>query len=87
MSQKPDEVFTIEVNGIEIKVQHEKLVASDVLELAIKHKAITGKSDQYILESEDPRKEFKPEDWVNFHEYKEFSAERSAPTPVANNQP
>ena len=87
MNNDDKEQFTIEVNGIEIKINHEKLLASDVLKLAATAGAFTGKPEEYILESDDPRHEFKSEDWVNFHEYKKFTAERSAPTPVAQSRP
>ena len=89
MSNQPDQqstievIFPIEVNGILIKVSHEKLVASDVLKLAAKHHAISGTPEEYLLESDDPPREFKGDDWVDFATYKTFTAERSGPTPVA----
>ena len=83
MEQQPRTQFTIEVNGVDIKVSYEKLVAADVLKLAAEHGAISGKPDSYILESEEPEREFKNDDWIDFHEYKEFTAERSGPTPIA----
>ena len=83
MNEQTKVQFTIEVNGIELKVNYEKLVAADVLSLAADHNAISGGPDEYVLESEDPKKEFKKDDWVDFSEYKKFIAERSAPTPVA----
>lgn len=83
MEQQPRTQFTIEVNGVEIKVSYEKLVAADVLKLAAEHGAISGKPDNYILESEEPEREFKNDDWVDFHQYKEFITERSGPTPIA----
>ena len=83
MENDGNELFTIEVNGIEIKVNHEKLVATDILKLAAHRGAFSGKPEEYILESDEPKREFKSDDWVDFREYKEFTAERSAPTPVA----
>ena len=83
MDDKPTDQFTITVNGKELKLHHEKLVASDVLKLAKKHGAFTGKPEEYVLLSDNPEHEFKNDDWVDFREYKEFTAERSAPTPVA----
>ena len=82
----PDESqarFSIEVNGKPIKLHHEKLVAGDVLKLAAQYGAITGKPEEYVLLSDDPEHEFKNDDWVDFREYKRFTAERSAPTAVA----
>ena len=78
-----DQQSEIEVNGIPIKVSHEKLVASDVLQLAAKYRAISGKPEEYVLESDDPQYEFKSDDWVDLTKYKSFSAEKSGPTPVA----
>ena len=75
--------FTIEVNGTQITLQQEKLVAGDVLKLAVQHGAFTGKPEEYVLLSNEPEHEFKNDDWVDFREYKDFTAERSAPTPVA----
>ena len=83
MDDKTKEQFTITVNGKEIKLHYEKLVASDVLKLAEKHGAFTGNPEEYVLLSDEPEHEFKNDDWVDFREYKEFTAERSAPTPIA----
>ena len=83
MDKDPKEQFAIEVNGIEIKLNHEKLVAIDVLKLAAERGAFTGNPEEYILESDNPKHEFKSNDWVDFRKYKEFTAERSALTPVA----
>ena len=83
MNEQTENQFTIEVNGKQIKVNHEKLVASDVLKLAAEHGAFSGKPDEYVLQSEEPEHEFKNDDWVDFREYKVFIAERSAPTPIA----
>ena len=83
MDDQSKEKFTIKVNGIQIKVNHEKLVAADILKLAADHGAISGKPDEYVLESDDPKHEFKNDDWVDFYEYKVFTAERSGATPVA----
>ena len=83
MADQSSEQFTIEVNGVEIKVGHEKLVAGDVLRLASGRGAFSGKPDEYVLEADEPKHEFKNDEWVDFQEYKIFTAERSAPTPVA----
>lgn len=73
----------ITVNGVGIKVDHEKVLASDLLALAVKHGAISGSPDEYVLLSKEPEHEFKANDWVALLEYKEFYTERSTPTPVA----
>ena len=83
MEDEDKTLFTIEVNGKPIKLHHEKLVAGDVLKIASQHGAFTGKPEEYVLLSDKPEHEFKNDDWVDFREYKEFTAERSAPTPVA----
>ena len=83
MEDQPNEQFLIVVNGVEIKVNYEKLVAADVLKLAAEYNAIRGNPDGFILESNDPEHEFKNDDWVDFHDYKDFTAEKSAPTPIA----
>ena len=83
MAEQTKEQFTITVNGKEIKLSHEKLVAGDVLKLAADHGAFTGPPKEYVLLSDEPEHEFKNDDWVDFREYKEFTAERSAPTTVA----
>ena len=83
MADQANPQFTIEVNGVEIKVDHEKLLAEDVLRLAAQHEAFPHKPEEYILASDDPKREFKTDDWVDFHTYKVFHAERSTPTPIA----
>ena len=83
MDDKHDGHFTVVVNGKEIKLTHEKLVAADLLKLAAQHGAFSGKPEEYILISDEPEHEFKSDDWVDFREYKEFTAERSSPTPIA----
>ncbi len=83
MEPQTDEQFTIEVNGIEIKIEYEKLVAADILKRAANNGAFSGKWEDYVLESDDPVHEFKNNDWVDFHEYKIFSAEKSGSTPIA----
>ena len=83
METQPDTQYNITVNGKTIKVNHEKLIAADVLILAARHGAFPHKPEEYILASDDPKYEFKNEEWVDFHTYKDFHAERSAPTPIA----
>ena len=74
---------SITINDMEVKVHFEKLVALDVLALAVEQGVIGTKPENYVLESKNPPHTFKHEEWVNFLEYKEFTAEMSAPTPVA----
>ena len=76
--------FTVN-NTLLIKTPHEKLAAGDIIRLAIKQGAggISGKPEDYVLQSLDPEREFKSDDIVNLGEYKEFLTEKSGRTPVA----
>lgn len=78
-----NQLFAITVNGVEIKTRHEKLVPEDILNLAAENGAISGDSGGYVLVSEEPEREFKNGEWVDFSEHKEFIAEKTGPTPVA----
>ena len=75
--------YTFTVNGQEIKTPHEKLAAQDILQLAINAGAITGKPDDYVLESHEPSHQFKADDIVDLTQYKDFITEKSGSTPVA----
>ena len=84
MSTPPPKYFTFVVNGTEIKTEHEKLVAADVLRLAEKAGAIPNKSENYTLETADTKHSFKNDDWVDFREYKEFITVPISATDVAD---
>lgn len=75
------ETFTLKVNGIEVQMEHEKVVAHDVLELAEKEGAIPGKPENYVLEGDKGR--YGRDDWVNLSEDSVFITLRDAPTQVA----
>ena len=62
--------FEIMVNGVQIKVDAEKLQAKRVLEIAKEHRAMPGKPEDYQLQGDKVL--YKPDDWVNFEEDKEF---------------
>ena len=79
MEQKS--TFEIMVNGVQIKVDVEKLQAERVLEIAKEHGAMPGKPEDYLLQGE--KYLYKPEDWVNFEEDKEFITIPAGPTDVA----
>ena len=83
MATSSNEIFTFTVNGAEIKTEHEKLVAADILKLAEREGAIPNKSENYILESIDEEHRFKSDDWVDFREYKEFLTVPTSKTDVA----
>ena len=73
--------FEITVNGVQIKVDVEKLLAKKVLEKAKEHGAMPGKPEDYQLQGEKGL--YKPDDWVNFEEDKDFITIPSGPTDVA----
>ena len=78
-------IYEFTVNQTLIKTPHEKLSAGDVIRLAIKQGAsgISGKPEDYVLQSLDPDREFKSDDIVDLLESKEFITEKSGRTPVA----
>ena len=75
------DTFTIKVNGAEMTVSDERVVAHDILELAEKHGAIPGKPDEYELHGD--KRVYKWEDMVNLSEDNVFITLRKGPTPVA----
>ena len=75
--------FTFTVNDTDIKTQHEKLVAADILKLAAQEGAIPNKPEGYILETADESHQFKNDDWVNLQEYKNFITVPNSKTDVA----
>ena len=83
MATGNDALYSFIINGIEIKTPHEKLTAGDILQLAIKNGAISGKPEDYILESHEPERQFKADDVIDLAEFKDFITEKSGPTPVA----
>ena len=78
-------IYEFTVNETLTKTPHEKISAGDIIRLAIEEGAggISGKPEDYVLQSLDPEREFKPDDIVDLREYKEFITEKSGPTPVA----
>lgn len=75
------ETFTLKVNGIEMQMGQEKVVAHDILELAEKEGAIPGKPENYLLDGDKGR--YGWDDWVNLSEDSVFITLRNAPTQVA----
>ena len=59
-------VYEFTVNKTLIKAPHEKLSAGDIIRLAIKHGAagVSGKPEDYVLQSLAPDREFKSDDIV-----------------------
>ena len=77
------ESFAFTVNDSEIKTNHEKLIAADILQLAYEAGAIPNKPETYYLETADEKHRFKNEDWVSFLEYKDFITVPTGKTDVA----
>lgn len=75
------ETFTLKVNGVEMQMGQEKVVAHDILELAEKEGAIPGKPENYLLDGDKGR--YGWDDWVNLSEDSVFITLRDAPTQVA----
>lgn len=75
------DTFTIKVNGAEMTMSDERVVAHDILELAEKQGAIPGKPDEYELQGDKGR--YGWEDMVNLSEDSVFITLRKGPTPVA----
>ena len=73
--------FSFKVNGIEIKVDRPKILASEVLDLAAQRGAMPGKPEDYILQGD--KGPYKSDDWVNLEEDNQFITIPNTPTPVA----
>ena len=79
MKSKPE--FEIKVNGVLIKVAEDKLTAGEILKRAKDHNAMPRKPEDYELQGE--KRLYKPDEWVNFEEDKEFITIPIGPTDVA----
>ena len=73
--------FPLKVNGVEMTVGQEKVVAHDILELAQKHGAVPGAIEDYVLDGDKGR--YGWDDWVNVSEDSVFITLVNRPTPVA----
>lgn len=73
--------FTLKVNGIEMEVEHERVVAHDILELAEKRGATPGKIEDYVLVGDKGR--YGWDDMVNLAEDSVFITLVDKPTQVA----
>ena len=79
-----NDFFEFSVNGTELKVEHQKVIAGEILELAANNGAIDGNPRDYILKSlTTDDKEYKWDDEVDLEEDKEFITIPTSPTPVA----
>ena len=73
--------YEFTVNGTLIKTPHEKLMAADVIRLAIEYGAATGKPEDYVLVSLDPDRQFKSDDSVDLLDYKGVRHRKIRPHP------
>ena len=73
--------FTFKVNGVEIRTDHQSLLAKKILELAKEKGAIPGNPGDYILQGD--KGSYKANDRVNLEEDNVFIAIPDKPTPVA----
>ena len=73
--------FTFKVNGVELRTDHQSLLAKEILQLAKEKGAIPGNPEDYILKGD--KGEYKGDDRVNLEEDNLFIAIPDKPTPVA----
>lgn len=81
MIETASKEFTFKINGVEIPIEHQKIVAHDILELAEKKGAIPGKPEDYTLQGDKGK--YGWDDWVDLEEDDLFIAIPNTPTPVA----
>ena len=75
------EKIPVKVNGVEVEMGQEIVVAHDILELAQKHGAVPGNIKDYVLDGDKGR--YGWNDWVNLSEDSVFITLVNKPTPVA----
>lgn len=73
--------FVFKVNGVELSTDFEKLVTTDILNIARENEAIPGKPENYELKGE--KGTYGPDDWINLSEDNVFITVPMGPTPVA----
>ena len=79
--EETEEKFLIRVNGFAIRTAHEQLVAREILELAKKQEAFSGKPEDYLLMGDKGL--YGSKDQVNVREDDLFVAISDRPTLVA----
>ena len=75
------EKIPLKVNGVEMEMEREIVVAHDILELAQKRGAVPGDIKDYVLDGDKGRYDWN--DWVNLAEDSVFITLVNKPTPVA----
>ena len=73
--------FTLKVNGIEMTMRYVGVVVHDIMELAEKNGAISGKPEDYILQGD--KEVYGWDNWVDLEEDNRFITIPNQPTPVA----
>ena len=73
--------FTFKINGVEIRTDHQSLLAKEILELAKEKGAIPGNPEDYILQGD--KGSYRADDRVNLEEDNVFIAIPTSPTMVA----
>lgn len=81
IDSKPTGGYDLKVNGIEIHTNHQTLTAGAILILALEHRAIVGKPDDYLLQG--IKRTYRPDEVVDLLEDDQFIAVPNKPTPVA----
>lgn len=81
MIETASKEFTFKINGVEISIEHQKIVAHDIMELAEKRGAIPGNPEDYTLQGDKGK--YGWDDWVDLEEDDLFIAIPNTPTPVA----
>ena len=79
--QKESRSFALKVNGIEMTMSYIGVVAHDILELAEKNGAISGRLKDYLLQG--AKGQYGWGDWVDLEEENLFITIPNKPTPVA----
>jgi len=78
------ETYILKVDGEEMQMEHQLVVAHDILELAEKNQVITGKPEDYFLKSlTQDDQEYRKDDEVDLEKDNQFIAILDAPAPVA----
>ena len=78
------ETYTLKVDDEEMQMEHQLVVAHDILELAEKNQVITGKPEDYFLKSLiRDNQEYRNDDEVDIEKDNQFIAILDAPAPVA----
>lgn len=78
------DTYILKVDGEEMQMEHQLVVAHDILELAEKNKVITGKPEDYFLKSlTQDNREYRNDDEVDLEKDNLFTAILNAPATVA----